>query len=343
MPNVFKYNPTSTEVQSLRVGDIYIGVGDVAKGPTTLTGFKNGPNLGTSSTAIIMNRDTGTFSWYINFTDQELISRTNRIDPTGINLITNNPTPTTNTTGYAVVGGVGTLTFDAGESAIRWLRTSYESWGAYVWNNSIQNYVFDKFSNYTATFEWKFGPSHSANESYNFEIINGPGTYIVLRVGLTASSTLQESGWYRFTRVSKPLQDGVGQTIQYRILRASTSGITDIYWRNLEYYKTTRTTKEECSSYFAGQSDKMLLNKDYESIVTDGLVLNFDAGFLPSYPGTGSSWYDLGPSQSNGTLQNGPTFDSGGWINFDGSNDYVSISSKSLVGSFTWMVVCFSF
>jgi len=86
----------------------------------------------------------------------------------------------------------------------------------------------------------------------------------------------------------------------------------------------------------------MLLNKDYESIVTDGLVLNFDAGFLPSYPGTGSSWYDLGPSQSNGTLQNGPTFDSGGWINFDGSNDYVSISSKSLVGSFTWMVVCFS-
>ena len=30
---------------------------------------------------------------------------------------------------------------------------------------------------------------------------------------------------------------------------------------------TVRTTKEQCFSYFAGQSDKMIVNKDYESIV----------------------------------------------------------------------------
>jgi len=114
------------------------------------------------------------------------------------------------------------------------------------------------------------------------------------------------------------------------------AGITDIFWRKLEYYKTTRTTKEQCFSYFAGQSDKIVLNREYESIVTNGLVLNLDAGFLPSYPATGSSWQDLSEQGNNGTLQNGPTFDSGGWINFDGSNDFVQLSNTiTLTSEFT--------
>ena len=94
-----------------------------------------------------------------------------------------------------------------------------------------------------------------------------------------------------------------------------------------------RTTKEQCFSYFAGQSDKMVVNKDYDTIVTDGLVLNLDAGFLPSYPGTGSSWYDLGGSGNNGTLENGPTFNSGngGSIVFDGTNDWVNFGASGLV------------
>ena len=328
MPEGIKFNSTSVETKSLRSGNIYFGIGDDPKGPTTVTGFKSAVDFGTSISLIALHRGDGVFSWYKAFTEQDIITFTNKIDLTGINLITNNPTPRTNTTGYAVVGGQGTLTFDSVESAIRWIRTSYESWGAYVWNNSIQNYLFDKFSNYTITFEWKFGPSHTANQSYNFEIINGPGTYTILgNIGLTANSTLQESGWYRFTRTHTPLQDGVGQTIQYRIIRSTTVGTTDIYWRKLEYFKTTRTTKEQCYNYFAGQSDKIIFNKDYDPIITDGLVLNLDAGFLPSYPGTGSSWYDLGSGQSNGTLQNGPIFNSGGWINFDGSNDYINVPS----------------
>jgi hypothetical protein len=330
MPEGIKFNSTSVETKSLRSGNIYFGIGDDPKGPTTLTGFKSAVDFGTSISLIALHRGDGVFSWYKAFTEQDIITFTNKIDLTGINLITNNPTPTTNTTGYAVVGGQGTLTFDSEQSAIRWIRTSYESWGAYVWNNSIQNYLFDKFSNYTITFEWKFGTSHTANQSYNFEIINGPGTYTILgNIGLTANSTLQESGWYRFTRTHTPLQDGVGQTIQYRIIRSTTVGTTDIYWRKLEYFKTTRTTKEQCYNYFAGQSDKIIFNKDYDPIITDGLVLNLDAGFLPSYPGTGSSWYDLGSGQSNGTLQNGPIFNSGGWINFDGSNDRCSIPNQT--------------
>ena len=47
-------------------------------------------------------------------------------------------------------------------------------------------------------------------------------------------------------------------------------------------------------------------------IVTDGLVFAVDAANKKSYPGSGTTWTDLAGS-NNGTLTNGPTFDSGGW------------------------------
>jgi hypothetical protein len=93
---------------------------------------------------------------------------------------------------------------------------------------------------------------------------------------------------------------------------------------------TSFTTTQQCINYFATQSDKMVLNKDYEKIVTDGLVLNLDAGFLPSYGGSGTTWYDLAYSGNNGTLTNGPTYSSldGGGIVFDGVDDYIAIPSS---------------
>jgi len=65
-------------------------------------------------------------------------------------------------------------------------------------------------------------------------------------------------------------------------------------------------------------------------IVTDGLVLCLDAANTKSYPGTGTNWKDLSGNGNNGTLTNGPTFDSGngGSISFDGSNDRVSTNFK---------------
>ena len=41
-------------------------------------------------------------------------------------------------------------------------------------------------------------------------------------------------------------------------------------------------------------------------IVTDGLVLHLDAANSKSYPGTGTSWFDLSGSNNHGTLVNGP-------------------------------------
>ena len=92
---------------------------------------------------------------------------------------------------------------------------------------------------------------------------------------------------------------------------------------------TSYTTAAQCLSYFASQTDKMVFNIDYPPIVTDGLILNLDAGFIPSYPTTGTTWYDISGGNNNATMYNGLTFNSGGWMDFDGSDDYCGISYNS--------------
>jgi hypothetical protein len=65
------------------------------------------------------------------------------------------------------------------------------------------------------------------------------------------------------------------------------------------------------------------------SIITSGLVMNLDAGNASSYPGSGTTWYDLSGSGNDGTLTLGPTYSSanGGSIVFDGVNDYISFNN----------------
>lgn len=94
---------------------------------------------------------------------------------------------------------------------------------------------------------------------------------------------------------------------------------------------TSFTTVQQCFTYYSTQNDKMVFNQDYPPIVTDGLVLNLDAGFRPSYPTLGTTWFDLSGNNNNGTLVNGPTFDSGnnGSFVFDGVNDYADIGTQT--------------
>lgn len=66
-------------------------------------------------------------------------------------------------------------------------------------------------------------------------------------------------------------------------------------------------------------------------IVTNGLVLALNAADKNSYPGSGTTWFDTSGNGYNGTLTNGPTFNSGngGTIVFDGVDDYVIEASIS--------------
>jgi hypothetical protein len=67
-------------------------------------------------------------------------------------------------------------------------------------------------------------------------------------------------------------------------------------------------------------------------IVTDGLVLWLDAGISPSYAGSGTTWTDISGNRINGTLTNGPTFNSanGGHLNFNGTSQYGTFSPSAI-------------
>ena len=68
------------------------------------------------------------------------------------------------------------------------------------------------------------------------------------------------------------------------------------------------------------------------SIVTNGLKVCFDAANPKSYPGSGTTWYDLSGNDNHGTLLNEPSFssDKGGCFTFDGTNDRISFTSVAI-------------
>ena len=64
-------------------------------------------------------------------------------------------------------------------------------------------------------------------------------------------------------------------------------------------------------------------------VVTNGLVLALDAANPNSYPGTGTTWYDLSGNNLHMSLINGPTYSNGALI-FDGADDYAERTGVGL-------------
>jgi hypothetical protein len=71
-----------------------------------------------------------------------------------------------------------------------------------------------------------------------------------------------------------------------------------------------------------------------ENIITNGLVLNFDASNPSSYVGTGVTINNIVGIGNTGILTNGPTFSqlNGGSIVFDGTNDYINVADSPSLG-----------
>ena len=93
---------------------------------------------------------------------------------------------------------------------------------------------------------------------------------------------------------------------------------------------TSYTSVADSLNWYTTQSDKMVLNMDYPSIVTNGLVLFLDGGFTTSYPTMGSTCYDLTSSPADFSLLNGLNVVND-YFSFDGTDDslyYNSVPSK---------------
>ena len=74
-----------------------------------------------------------------------------------------------------------------------------------------------------------------------------------------------------------------------------------------------------------------MASKGGPDISENGMVLYLDASNTRSYPGSGTTWTDLSGNNYDGTLTNGPTFNSGngGSIVFNASTQYVDTANTS--------------
>jgi hypothetical protein len=99
------------------------------------------------------------------------------------------------------------------------------------------------------------------------------------------------------------------------------------YVGNAQIYNRALTPTEIVQNYNA---QKTRFGLTAETIVTSGLTINLDAGNVISYPGSGTSWYDISGSACDGTLNNGIIYSSlsGGTMILDGIDD--SVSTKNL-------------
>ena len=129
---------------------------------------------------------------------------------------------------------------------------------------------------------------------------------------------------------------------KYQIFETAVSGDPDVFCPQddnelIKFARWKGATGADTGSaaavlaWIGTQTNLMAANFQYESIVTDGLVLNLDAGFVGGYPTTGTTWYDLSGNTNNGTLTNGPTFNSAnsGSLVFDGIDDYGEVTSRN--------------
>ena len=334
MPNVIKYSTGATPTGCLRKGNILIGNNTADYGATFFNGI-NPPNGGYT---IYLNKASGGPSIYCPANDTQLISITNQISPS-YNYISNggnfaNGTSSPFLYDYSGAGGVGQVVSIendkpyVGSTSTNALQLNYNG-GRWMDTTGLltvgQTYTFSFWAKITSGSSFTIGWNNQ----------NGSGetnSWSQGNINITTS-------WQRYSQV---FTYNAARNQFYFSTRHQTVGTLAVF---TEFQVTSGsaaagpglTTAGEAINWFKSQDDKIIANFNYEGIVTNGLVLNLDAGFSPSMTtlpvntvggGYGSyipPWYDISGNNNSGSLINGPTYSSAnsGSIVFDGIDDYV--------------------
>jgi hypothetical protein len=348
MANPIKYN-TSAETLALKKGNFWIGTGDVGKGPTSSTGFYNGLEPPAGGYTIYLNKASGGPSIYTVSTEAQLTALTNSIS-VSTNLIKNNnggnfadgtiapfngsygtlPTvvditndkpyngsTSTKAAKFLADGGMLIYTDPSPFTMTVGVTYTFSFW--YRQTNSNQFYIAfnnqggsgDVNGNFQSYSQYGYFPNPTQSWqrcSWTFTNVVNKSYFLIYRMNSVAGS---ECLMTEFTLTEGSMPGGPGLT---------TSG--------------------NCLNWFSTQTDKMIFNRDYPAIVTNGLMLNFDAGFSPSFATIPSNangttvtpLYDLSSVGNNGTLANGPSYTSanGGGIVLDGTDDTYSITGMTM-------------
>lgn len=72
--------------------------------------------------------------------------------------------------------------------------------------------------------------------------------------------------------------------------------------------------------------------------ITNGLFIYLNSSFASSYSGTGSAWYDISGNNNHFTLFNSPIM-SGGYLRFNGTNQFARSNSQLNLTSFQYVTV----
>ena len=256
------------------------------------------------------------------------------------------------TNDYIEVADNSSLDFGANNFTVEyWFRknnitTGYDNiWGVNKWNTGgtpgTNEWGLDIGNGLSGNGESIVFGVESSSTTYAMIVNNYPQTYLWNQlVGIRSGSELLlylngamigSSSPSSFT--SSTSVNNVGRT-----LRIANSNLNNLYTQTdssiVRIYRQALSADEVKQNYDATK-------KRYEydvPIVTDGLILNLDAGSLLSYAGSGNSWVDVSKNNNTGLLVNGPTYSGSGVTGalvFDGTNDYVTLGKDILSTVYT--------
>ncbi len=80
-------------------------------------------------------------------------------------------------------------------------------------------------------------------------------------------------------------------------------------------------------------------NDPYQGDYQSGDLLMLDASKMSSYPQTGTNFYDLSGNDFDFSLLNGPTFNSNGWFNMDGTDDSIGLAGNTTLKTTNTLVM----
>jgi hypothetical protein len=351
MPNAIKYS-TSPETLALKKGNFWIGTGDVGKGPTEVTGYWNGITPPSSGYTVYTNKETQGPSIRVPNNDDELLNVVNSLDrwknyARPLNLWDVRRSDIVEITDGSIAPPFpGARVWRCTVNNSAYPNTLHRMWG----NGNLNGIVGTLGSFRYRYYMWVRGAAtNNPTSIVEIDISDGGGRArssqtIGTSENWTLFSTIDQSGtnynsfkWFDMNFGSQSVGNNgdIFYVSSIHVVSVDTSDPSELISQQnmpfpgyIDYFVTKPLileNKTQCLIYGSEKNSVLISNKDYEEIITDGLVLNLDAGFTPSYPTSGTTWYDLGPNVNNGTLINGPTFssDNGGSIVFDGVDDYV--------------------
>ncbi len=217
--------------------------------------------------------------------------------------------------------------FNTGAIIGKWYAASGNAHRCWIMNTDIPTssmaIVLSSDGTYTNPTIKRYLVPVNLNEYTHLAFTFASGTLLVYKNGTLATVTKSIDGSFSsvYDNATRSIQLGYFFDFQ-NYYNSANIGVVQIFNRVL-------SATEILQNYNSFESRYVTT----DNIITSGLVYNIDASKNASYPGIGTTIFDLSGIGNTGTLTNGPTFSSqnSGSIVFDGTNDFINLPNTNLL------------